>query len=72
MGQKLKLDMMLLKIPVPLLLPAWSVAALGPEPSPDEKMAPVEPAAAKSAAAAAVRLSKAAGSPPTGFIWFGG
>ncbi len=38
---------MLLKIPVPLLLPAWSVAALGLEPSPDEKRAPVEPAAAK-------------------------
>jgi hypothetical protein len=69
-GQKLKSESFLLKIPEPLLLPACSMAALGPDPFPDEKTAPEELAAnwspaatsvpADVPAAAAVRFTEAA------------
>jgi hypothetical protein len=53
-GQKLKSDSFLLKIPDPLLHLAWSEAALGPDPFPDEKTAPEELVAGSSPAATAV------------------
>jgi hypothetical protein len=80
-GQKLNLESLLLKIPEPLLHPACSMAALGPDPLPDKKKPPEELAAAWLPAASAVPaggpasavgFTEVAGCSSAWFVWFGG
>ncbi len=76
-GQKLKSDNFLLKVPDPLLHPAWVVAAFGPDPIAAEKKPPEELAADWSPAAAAEAVMAAAAAVPvvpagvsaTGAVW---